>query len=157
MLFINYDIHASREALINSLGENDLIVEQEKYDTTRGTPKIHIKEKGERLKITCEFTGRATKDNAFLEGTYFIGKLIEADGVTRIKGIILTAPIYHTILLIIFALFIYQCISIGGFSPVPIILLIFSLFMFRDEFKKQKIIKRYIFRAFKNTFAKLKK
>ena len=155
MLFVNYDIHASREELVSSLLENDRIVEQEKYDASKGVPKMNIKQKGDRVKITCSFTGGATKDNGFLEGTYFIGRLTESDGVSALRGIILTAPIYHAILAIIFALFIYQCISLGGFNPVPVILLIFSIFMFKDEFRKQKIIKRYIFRAFKNTFAKL--
>ena len=155
MLFVNYDIHAGRAELMSSLAENDRIVEQEKYDTSKGVPKIHIKEKCDKIKITCTLTGGATKDNGFLEGTYFVGRLVESDGITALRGIILTAPIYHAILAIIFGLFIYQCISLGGFNPVPVVLLIFSIFMFRDEFKKQKIIKRYIFRAFKNTFAKI--
>ncbi len=155
MLFVNYDIHAKREELLSSLSENDLIVTQEKYDTSRGVPEIHIKQKGDKIKITCTFTGRNTKDNGFLEGTYFVGKISESDDKTALRGIILTAPIYHAILAIIFGLFIYQCISLGGFNPVPVILLIFSIFMFRDEFRKQKIIKRYIFRAFKNTFSRL--
>ena len=157
MLFVNYDIHSTKESVLESLYENDLIVEQEKYDTKSGIPKMSVKQNGDKIKITCEFTGRATKDNAFLEGTYFVGKLTESGGVTALKGIILTAPIYHLILAIIFGLFIYQCISLGGFSPVPIILLVFSIFMFREEFKKQGIIKRYIFRAFKNTYKRIQK
>ena len=157
MLFVNYDIHSTKESVLESLYENDLIVEQEKYDTKSGIPKMSVKQNGDKIKITCEFTGRATKDNAFLEGTYFAGKLTESGGVTALKGIILTAPIYHLILAIIFGLFIYQCISLGGFSPVPIILLVFSIFMFREEFKKQGIIKRYIFRAFKNTYKRIQK
>lgn len=157
MKFVNYDIHASLDSFTASLEQGDLIREQEKFDTSRGVPKIHIKQNGEKIKITCEYTGRATKDNAFLEGTYFVGRLTNADGVSRLRGVILTAPIYHAVLAILFAFFIYKCITIGGFSPVPILLLIFSLFMFRDEFKKQGIIKRYIFRAFKNTFAKVNK
>ena len=157
MLFINYDIHASVEDVLSSLKENNIIVEQEKYDTKSGTPRMHVKQNGEKIKIGCEFTGRATKDNAFLEGTYFVGRLRQSGDVASLRGIILTAPIYHAILAIIFGLFIYQCISLGGFSPVPIILLAFSIFMFRDEFKKQGIIKRYIFRAFKNTYKKKQK
>ena len=157
MLFVNYDIHADNDEVLYSLNENDAIVAEEKYDTSRGVPKMRVKSRGDKIKITCEFTGRATKDNAFLEGTYFVGRLKQNGDVASLKGIILTAPIYHTILGIIFGLFIYQCISLGGFSPVPIILLAFSIFMFRDEFRKQKIIKRYIFRAFKNTYKRVKK
>lgn len=155
MKFVSYDIHAPRTEVLTSLRDNDKIVEQEKFDSSRGVPRIHIKVKEkDKIKITCEYTGRATNDNGFLEGTYFLGSIIEADGVTKLKGVILTAPIYHSILTILFVLFIYQCISVGGFSPVPIILLAFSIFMFKDEFRKQSIIKRYVFRAFKNTFAR---
>lgn len=157
MKFVSYDIHAPRTEVLTSLRDNDKIVEQEKFDSSRGVPRIHIKEKEkDKIKITCEYTGRATKDNGFLEGTYFLGRLTETDGVTKLKGVILTAPIYHSILAIIFVFFILQCISIGGFSPAPIILLVFSIFMFKDEFRKQSIIKRYVFRAFKNTFAKFR-
>lgn len=156
MQFISYDIHAPKNEVFASLYENDKIVEQEKFETSRGVPNIHIREKkNNKIKITCEFTGRATKDNGFLEGTYFIGRLSEADGVTKIKGIVLTAPIYHSIIAILFIYFVFQCIVLGGFSPIPIIALVFSFVMFRDEFKKQNIIKRYIFRAFKNTFSKM--
>ena len=35
---------------------------------------------------------------------------------------------------------------------VPIILFFFSIFMFKDEFRKQGIIKRYIFRSLKLTY-----
>ena len=154
MLYVNYDIHAPVDEVRKSLVENDKIVADEKFDITKGFPKIHIKENGEKIKIKCEFCGRARKDNAFLEGTYLLGKFFERDGVTTLKGIILTAPIYHSILILLFAFFIYRCFSLGGISIVPICLVIFSVFMFYDEFRKQKIIKRYVFRAFKNTFLK---
>ena len=112
---------------------------------------------GEKIKIKCEYKGRARKDNGFLEGTYFFGRFYEKNGVTFMKGIILTAPIYHTVLLLLFAFFIYRCIALRGFSIIPISLVLFSVFMFFEEFKKQGIIKKYIFRAFKNTFLRLNK
>jgi len=152
MLFVNYKINADREELLAVIRDGNLVVSEEKFDNRRGKPKMHIKEKGERIKIKCELTERPTKDNGFLEGTYFIGKLKEKNGATRLSGIILTAPIYHFILLCFFALFIYQCIRVGGFSPIPVILLVFDIFMFHDEFRKQGLIKRYIFRAFKITY-----
>ena len=155
MLFVKYDIHAPLDEVKSSLRENEQIIEDEKIDTSKGFPKIHIKEKGEKIKIKCEYTGRARKDNGFLEGTYFSGKLFESDGVTKIRGIIITAPIYHTILLLLFAFFIYKCISLEAISIVPVCLVLFSIFMFLDEFRKQGIIKKYIFRAFKNTFLRL--
>lgn len=156
MKFINYDIHATKEQVLDSLKENDKIVEQEKFDQSKGKPKIHIKEKGsDKIKIKCEYIGTQTKDNAFLEGTYFIGKIRTKDEVTKISGIIVTAPIYHAIIAILLVFFIYQCVSLKGFSLVPIIALAFSFIILRDEFKKQSIIKRYIFRGLKNTFEKI--
>ena len=157
MQFVNYDIHAPIDEVRSSLADNDKIVKDEGFDTTKGYPRIHLKEKEEKIKITCEFCGRARKDNAFLEGTYFVGKFYQKDDVTTIKGIILTAPIYHTVLALLFAFFIYKCISLGGISIVPFCLVIFSVFMFYDEFRKQGIIKRYIFRAFKNTYLRFNK
>ena len=155
MLFVKYDINESIDEVRKSLSENDKIVADEKFDISKGYPRIHIKEKGDRVKITCEFTGRARKDNAFLEGTYLIGHFSETAGKTSIKGIVLTAPIYHTILILLLAFFVYRCISLGGISIVPICLVLFSIFMFVDEFRKQGIIKRYVFRAFKNTYLRL--
>ena len=149
MLFVNYKIHAARDEVLSVIRDNNLVVEAENYDTTKGTPKMHVKEKGERIKIKCEMTGRPTKDNGFLEGTYFLGKVKEKNGVCKVSGIILTAPIYHLIFLCLFSFFIFQCISVGGISPIPIILVIFDVFMFYGEFKKQSLIKRYIFRALK--------
>ena len=157
MLFVNYDIHARIDEVRLSLSENDKIVEDEKFDTSRGFPKIHIKENGEKIKIKCEYVGRTRKDNGFLEGTYFLGRFSEKNGVTSIKGVILTAPIYHSLLLLLFAFFVYRCFALGGISIVPICLVLFSIFMFKDEFKKQGIIKRYIFSAFKNTFLRINK
>ena len=156
MKFVNYDIHAGKEQVSLSLAENDRIVDQEKFEYAKGKPRIHIIEKkNDKIKIKCEFVGGQTRDNGFLEGTYFWGSLREKDGITKISGIIVTAPIYHLIIAILCVFFVYQCIVKGGFSPVPIIALIFSFIILRDEFKKQAIIKRYIFRAFKNTFEKI--
>ena len=156
MLFVNYNIRSDKETLLSVIKDNNLVVESEKFDTSRGKPKMHVKTNGSKLKIKCELTERPTKDNGFLEGTYFIGKISEKDGNSRVRGIILTAPIYHLFFLMLFAFFIYQCFAVGGFSPIPIILLVFDGIMFKDEFRKQSLIKRYVFRAFKITYAKVK-
>ena len=155
MKFINYKIHASKNDVAQALHDSDLISSQDKFESAKGTLRFHVKEKNDIFRIKCEYTGGATKDNGFLEGTYFLGKLSQNGEQTVLRGIILTAPIYHLVIIALFAFFVVQCIDNKGFTPVPIILLVFSLFMFRDEFKKQKMIKKYIFRAFKNTFAKL--
>ena len=153
MLFVNYKIHAPCIDVMKSIRDEVSVTEAEKFDTSRGFPKFHIKEKKSNIKISCEFLGRATKDNGFLEGTYFIGKLKEKNGESKLSGIILTAPIYHSIFLMLVLYFIYQCFTLGGISVVPILLIIFNIFMFRDEFRKQGLIKRYIFRSFKITYA----
>jgi len=155
MLFLNYGINASKEDVLAHLLDNERLITEEKFDTSNGKPKLHLRQNGDKLGIGCEMTGRATKDNGFLEGTYFRGRIIERDGRTTVKGIILTAPIYHFIILLLFAFFIYRCISLGGISVIPIILVIFDVFMFLGEFKKQGIIKRFIFRAFKLTYSDL--
>ena len=149
MLFVNFKIHAEREEVMSVLRDNTLVVEAEKYDTSNGKPKMHIKEKGEKVKIKCEMTERPSMDNGLLEGTYFLGKVKQSGDVTKVSGIVMTAPIYHLLFLCLFAFFIFQCISLGGFAPTPIILVIFDVFMFYGEFKKQSLIRRYIFRALK--------
>jgi hypothetical protein len=129
--------------------DSERVNDKVKFDENKGKPLIHVKEKGDRLRIKCEMIGGPTKDNGFLEGTYFVGKLTEKDGISHLRGILLTAPIYHTILALILAFYVYRCISLGAFNPVPIILLVFSIFMFKSEFEKQGTIERYLMRAFK--------
>ena len=152
MTFVNYRINAPRNIVLKNISNNDLIIEEEKYDISRGKPKLHVKDYGEKVVIGCEMTERATKDNGFLEGTKFRGKIKEENGTTSIRGVILTTPIYHAALLLLFLFFIYRCISLGGISLTPIILVVFSIFMFWGEFKKQAIIKRFIFRSLKLTY-----
>ena len=155
MKFVNYSIKAPQNEVFGVLSDSNAVVEAEKFDTSGGKPLMHVKKKDERLKIKCEMTGRPTKDNGFLEGTCFYGRFYERDDVTVMKGMVVTAPIYHTILALLFAFFIYQCFVLRGISIIPICLVIFSVVMFWDEFRKQGIIKRYVFRAFKNTYLRL--
>ena len=152
MLFVNYDIAAPKEILLKKLLDNDTVVNEENYDTTNGKPKMHIKIKAERLKIKCEMIERATKDNGFLEGTYFLGSIKEKCGRSSVRGVILTAPIYHFIFLVLLSIVIYQSITMVAIPITAIFLVLFDLMMFKSEFKKQSLIKRYIFRAFKLTF-----
>ena len=149
MKFIKLESAASRNELLSTIQNSDLVNDRVKFEDGKGKPHVHLKEKGNRLKIKCEMVGGPTKDNGFLEGTYFVGKLTEKSGTTRLRGIILTAPIYHTFLVLLLAFYVYRCISLGAFNPVPLILLAFSLFMFKGEFEKQGTIERYLKRAFK--------
>ena len=152
MLFVNYSIDASADKVLDRLLDGNTVETAENYDTQNGKPNFHVKAKDSIVKIKCEMMGRGTKDNAFLEGTYFIGKITEKDCRCRLRGLIITAPIYHLLFAALFVFFIIQCFSGGGFSPIPVILLGFDIVMFKDEFRKQGLIKRYIFRAFKLTY-----
>lgn len=149
MKIVKLDSYASRDNLLGVIRNSELVNDKVKFDENKGKPTVQVKDNGKRIRIKCQMVGGPTKDNGFLEGTYFLGTLKERDGVTRLRGVILTAPIYHTILALILALYVYRCISLGAFNPVPLILLAFSLFMFRSEFEKQGTIERYLNRAFR--------
>ena len=140
---------------MNVMRDSNLVADDDSFKTKKGKANITVKERGERIKMKCRMIDGPTKDNGFLEGTTFYGSVKERNGVTKISGIILTAPIYHLILIALIALLVVQCIRIGGINPVPIILAIFSIFMFKDEYKKQGIIKRYVFRALQITYRSL--
>ncbi len=145
MLFVNYKIGVNKDKLLTTLEAPDSVWEDK-------STRIHVKRKEDRLKVKCERLDKGTRDNAFLEGTYFIGRVKEKGSGASVFGIILTAPIYHFFFVLLFAFFIYQCFSVGGFAPLPIVLVVFDVFMFKDEFKKQKTIKRYIFLALKKEY-----
>lgn len=147
MKFINIDFQASKNDVMSMIMNNERVNGNAHFDSQKGKPIMKFKEKNGRLKITCEIVGGPSKDNGFIVGTYFTGKIKEKNGATSIKGVITTAPIYHLIMLALFAVFILQCIRIKGFSVVPILLVIFSVFIFKDEYKKQEYIRRYLYRA----------
>lgn len=140
-----------RDELLSNIKNHQLVNNGVVFDEKIGRPTMKVKERGNRLRITCELVDRATKDNNFLVGTYFTGKLTERDGVTTLSGVILTAPIYHLVLFGLFVAFIVMCIQKGGFSLLPVFLIAFDFVMFNTEFKKQGIIKRYLCRATKIT------
>ena len=149
MKFIKIETSASREELLDMLSDNDRVNKNVVFESKKGTPYMHVKESCGKLKIKCEYIGGPTRDNAFLDGTRFSGKIVERNGATEIKGVITTAVIFHVILFLMFSFFIAMCIVRRGFSVVPVCLLVFDIFMYKDEFKKQGIIERYIARAVK--------
>ncbi len=147
MKFINLTFPTTKDSVIELLKNNEEVNANVRFDS-RGKPLMKIKErKNGKIRITCEMLERPTKDNGFLVGTYFSGKLTERDGETRLKGYLVTAPIYHTILIGFFVWFIVQCFIVGGFSPVPPLLILFDVMLFKDEFRKQGYIARYLYRA----------
>jgi len=155
MKLVNIDFPASRDEVMEMLTDNERVNRNVRFDDYRGKPhmKFKTKENG-KIKITCEMLGGPTKDNGFLVGTYFSGKLIEKDGRTKLKGIITTAPIYHLCLFALVVVFIIQCFKMSGFSVLPPIIVIFDIFMFKNEFKKQGYIKRYLYRALRRMYEK---
>ncbi len=148
MNFVNVEFSKPKNEVLAFLCNNEAVNKNVRFDEGNGTPFMKIKEKKNGgVRITCEMLGKPTRDNGFLVGTYFSGRLIEKNGKTKLRGIILTAPIYHLVLIALLVIFILRCIDLKGISIVPILLVIFDIFMFKDEFKKQGYIKRYIIRA----------
>ena len=149
MKLLNLECAVPRDELLDVIANSELVNDRVRFDENKGKPRVHIKTKNDRLKIRCEMVGGATKDNGFLEGTYFIGRLTENNGTSRLRGVILTAPIYHTFIALIMIVFVLRCIQLVAFNPVPIILLACSFRMLRGEFEKQGTIERYLIRAVK--------
>ena len=149
MKLLNIQTRLPKEKLLRLLADNDFVSGDVQFDEKLGTPFMHVKEKqGGKIKITCELTGRPTKDDSFfLLGTYFKGRITETEEGAILKGHITTAPLYHLVWLGLVILFVLQCFKLGGFSVVPICLVVVNLFMFWNEYKKQGLIERYIRRA----------
>ena len=152
MKLVNLKIEAPRDEVLEFIKDNRKVNSNVKFDDKRGTPFMHVKEKKDNLTITCEMINRATKDNGFLIGTFFRGKMRERDGITELKGIILTAPIYHLVWGILLGILIWQCFYHTAISAVPILFIAFEIIMYSQEFKKQGYIKRYLERAFSRLY-----
>ena len=59
MKIINLKVDASRDELIEMLKNNEAVNKNVKFNTEKGTPHIHLKENGEKVKLTCEYMGGA--------------------------------------------------------------------------------------------------
>ena len=149
MKLIKLESSATKEELLAMLSDNERVNKGVAFDDRRGTPFMHVKESEGKIRIKCEYIGGASKDNAFIDGTRFSGKITEKNGRTEIKGVITTALIFHLILAAFFIAFIGMCIVRQGFSVVPLCLIVFDIFMYKDEFKKQGLIERYLMIAVK--------
>ena len=147
MKLVNHTTEVGTDRLLAVLSASEDVNRGVKFDEKRGRPVMLVKNKGNRLRITCRYVGGASKDNGFLVGTFFFGSIRESEHGTRIRGVITTAPLYHTLLVALIAFFVYRCIALGGINPIPIILAVFSFIMFKPEFEKQGSIARYIPRA----------
>ena len=149
MRFVRLKTTVPAHEMKEILSDPKRVNENVRFDEKKGTPKMKPTFRDDRLRVKCEMMNRPTKDNGFLVGTYFTGKLSERDGVTTLSGIIVTEPVFHLLFLALFAYFVILCFSVGGFSVVPICLCVFVVVMFWKEYQKQGIIERYLARAFR--------
>ena len=150
MKFIDLKTEESAERFLSYIKNNEKINEGVRFeDKQGGRPYMHVKDNDGKIKIKCEMIGRPTKDNGFLTGTVFRGKITEDGGVTTLKGIITTSFIYHLIMGAL-AIFWIVCMIVfftPVFIPLLVILAVSELLFFKDEFKKQGYIERYLLRA----------
>ena len=155
MKLVNFKAPVTRQAVMNALSDDVGTNKNIKFEKLSGNPKIHVKDKGRAVKIKCELVRKdsSKKDNGFIFGTAFYGKITEKNGQTAVRGIITTELIFHTVFLALLIAFVVQCIVMQGFSVVPVCLAVLDIFMFREEFRKQGIIKRYIARALRRAVA----
>lgn len=150
MKFINIKTDKSADALLSMIRDNARVNDGVKFaDKKGGKPFMHVREKEGKLRIKCEMMGRPTRDNGFLMGTAFYGRITEKDGAAAVKGVIVTSPIYHAVVLILAIALVIQMIYNSSISSIPILVfaVAFEFLFFTDEFRKQGYISRYIERA----------
>ncbi len=148
MKLINLHSKKEPEELFSAICDNSFVSDGIKFNDKGTKPHMHVKDKGNgKFKIKCEIMGGPTKDNGFLEGTYFKGRIKRTENGTKIKGVILTAPIFHFILILLSAVIIAQCIFLKSINVIPVFAVLFDIIMFKNEFKKQGYIQRYLIRA----------
>lgn len=157
MKIINQKAQCDKGALLAALADSESTNRNVRFDERRGKPTIFMTEKGERIRLTCKYIGGNTVDNGFIVGTYFTGRVTEKNGVSSVRGILWTAPIFHLILIAMLVAFIIMCIYRQGFSIIPLCAVAFDIVLFWNEFAKQGIISRYIARAAKRAEAEKNK
>ena len=148
MKFIKLRSSKSPEELFRALSDNSFVSEGVKFNDKGTRPHMHVKDKGNgKIKIKCEIMGGPSKDNGFLEGTHFTGKIKECGSGSIIKGRIMTAPIFHLAMIVLIAVIIFQCIMMKALNLIPVFAVLFDLLLFKNEFKKQGYIQRYLMRG----------
>ena len=147
MKLVNYKTTAKREQLLSLIKDSNRVNEKVKFDDKLGRPQMFVKERKNSITVTCRYVGGSSRDDGFIVGTFFWGRLVEKNGETRLNGIILTAPLFYAAILGLLVYSIVRGIALGGFNPIALILAVASYLMFRGEFKKQGVIERYLHRA----------
>lgn len=143
MRYVHLNLETDRETFLAALADGKFIAPSDRAEK----PILHLNNKGERIRVTCEYLGGASKDNGFLVGTFFSGKFKEKEGQRYLNGWIMTAPVYHAILLALFAFAIVRSVQLRGFTLLPICAAVFDVFLFRREFSKQRVIENCLIRA----------
>ena len=150
MKFIKLKINKSIDEVFAMISDKERVNENVRFDEKSGIPLMHVKKKGNSIKIRCEMMGRPTKDNGFVfGGTFFKGKIIESRGETVLSGVIVTSPIYHSVVISLVLFNIIMSFKLGGISVIPLFAVAFEFLFFKDEFRKQGYISRYLERAFR--------
>ena len=150
MKFIKLQTEKSADELLSMIKDNSAVNDGVRFaDKHGGRPHMHVKDKDGRLSIRCEMMGRASKDNGFLAGTKFYGKIKEKDGITTLSGIITTSLIYHIALIALIALVFVQMFLYSAYGLISVLIFAigFEMLFFTDEFRKQGYIQRYLMRA----------
>ena len=148
MKLINLRSTKGSEELFAAISDNNFVSDGVKFNDKGTRPHMHVKDKGKgKIKIKCEMMGGPTKDNGFLEGTYFVGRIKTSAEGSRIKGVVVTAPIFHFLLFALTVFIIIQCIYLKAINIIPVFAVAFDIIMFQNEFKKQGYIDRYLKRA----------
>ena len=150
MKFVNLKISQPKESVISMITDNKRVNENVRFEEKRGVPHMHVKIKKNGIRIKCEMMNRPTKDNGFfVGGTVFLGSIREKDGITKLSGIALTSPVYHVVMITLMIIDMLRAVQMGGFSLLPIFVVAFEIIFFKDEFRKQGYIARYLERAFR--------
>ena len=147
MKLVNYKTTAKREQLLSLIKDSNRVNEKVKFDDKLGRPQMFVKERKNSITVTCRYVGGSSRDDGFIIGTFFWGRIVEKNGETRLNGVILTAPLFYAAILGLLVYSIIRGIALGGFNPIALILAVASYLMFRGEFKKQGVIERYLHRA----------
>ena len=150
MKHIKISTEHTKDEVLSFIKDNNKVNDGVKFnDKYGGKPLMHIKENNGKLRIKCEMIGRPTKDDGFLMGTVFRGKITERDGITTISGLITTSVIYHIALLALTVLLFVQMFTYSAYGLISVLIFAigFEIMFFKDEFKKQGYIQRYLERA----------
>jgi hypothetical protein len=120
--FINISTVHKKDDVLSFIKDNNKVNEGVRFDDKYGRkPLMHIKEDDGKLRIKCEMIDGPTKDNGFLAGTVFRGKITERDGMTTISGVITTSVIYHIALIALIALVFVQMLIHSAYGLVSVL------------------------------------